>query len=117
MLGEHPRHGYIVGVVSLDQFVRKALRVLFAAPVFVYQKLISPMLPSSCIYQPTCSHYAIGSIMKHGVLRGMLMSVTRILRCAGGLFEGGLDPVPEVFSFRQIGNDYRRFWRTRRKNR
>jgi len=91
----------------------RAARILAAAPIFLYQKLISPVLPSACIYHPTCSHYAIGSIMKHGVLRGTVLAITRIGRCAGGLFTGGVDPVPDSFSFRGIGGDYRRFRRRR----
>ena len=102
---------YIHLVVTVKIVLRKAVRMLFAAPIFLYQKLVSPLLPGACIYQPTCSHYAIGSIMKHGVLRGIVLGVTRIFRCAGGLFTGGVDPIPERFSFRQIGMDYRRFWR------
>ncbi len=59
-----------------------------------YQKLVSPLLPRSCRFEPTCSAYAKRALVEHGVLRGSLLTVRRIARCHpwGG---GGLDPVPE----------------------
>jgi len=59
-----------------------------------YQILISPLLPSSCRYDPTCSHYAIGALKTHGFLKGTLLAIKRIGSCHpwGG---SGYDPVPE----------------------
>ena len=48
--------------------------------------------------------------MQHGVLKGLILAITRIFRCAGGLYTGGRDPVPEEFSFDYIGGAYKRFW-------
>jgi len=58
-----------------------------------YQLLISPYLPGSCRYQPTCSQYAIEAISRHGVLKGGWLAARRIGRCHpwGGW---GYDPVP-----------------------
>ncbi len=58
-----------------------------------YQRLISPYLPSSCRYQPTCSGYAIEAIKVHGGLKGSWLALRRIGRCHpwGG---SGFDPVP-----------------------
>jgi len=50
--------------------------------------------------------------MHHGILKGLLLAVTRIFRCAGGLFTGGEDPVPEKFSYGYITGAYRSFWAT-----
>lgn len=63
------------------------------APIRFYQHAISPLLPSSCRYTPTCSHYSIEAIKKHGPLKGSLLAVKRIGRCHpwGG---HGYDPVP-----------------------
>lgn len=66
-----------------------ALRVLIRA----YQLLVSPVLPPSCRYYPSCSHYAAEAIERHGPWRGTLLAARRLLRCHpwGG---GGYDPVP-----------------------
>jgi hypothetical protein len=90
--------------------ILKGLRWLVTLPILIYQYLISPALPGACIYSPTCSHYSRRAIMRHGVLKGLVLAVTRIFRCAGGLFTGGQDPVPEKFSFGYITGAYRSFW-------
>ncbi|MAP55496.1 membrane protein insertion efficiency factor YidD [Altibacter sp.] len=58
-----------------------------------YQSFISPLLPSSCRYTPTCSHYTVEALQKHGLLRGGWLSIKRIASCHpwGG---SGYDPVP-----------------------
>lgn len=86
---------------------------MFAFPIVLYRKLISPALPPSCIYEPTCSSYAIEAIMKHGPLKGMLLGISRVLRCIGILFTGGRDEVPEVFTFKAITDGYRRFFKSK----
>lgn len=58
-----------------------------------YQRHISPLLGASCKYLPTCSHYAIEAIERHGVLKGGLLACWRILRC-NPFSRGGYDPVP-----------------------
>jgi putative membrane protein insertion efficiency factor len=58
----------------------------------LYKRWISPSLPPSCRYLPTCSEYALEAIDRYGVLRGGLMSVWRLLRCHP-FAKGGLDPV------------------------
>lgn len=58
-----------------------------------YQRFISPLLPATCIYTPTCSEYAVQAIRKYGCLRGGYLAVKRILRCHP-FHEGGYDPVP-----------------------
>ncbi len=64
----------------------------------VYRVIISPVLPRSCRYYPSCSAYAIDAIKKHGPIKGSYLAVRRILRCHP-LHEGGFDPVPETFHF------------------
>ena len=58
-----------------------------------YQLVLSPILPSACRYTPTCSHYTLEAIKKHGPFKGGYLGARRILRCNpwGG---HGHDPVP-----------------------
>ena len=63
-----------------------------------YQRLVSPYFPSSCRFDPTCSHYAKEAIQTHGVFKGTLISAKRIAKChpiklLGG--SEGYDPVPK----------------------
>ena len=58
-----------------------------------YQVALSPLLPASCRYYPTCSHYAIEALEKHGALRGGWLALKRIARCHP-FRPGGFDPVP-----------------------
>ncbi|MGA9996442.1 MAG: membrane protein insertion efficiency factor YidD [Pyrinomonadaceae bacterium] len=57
-----------------------------------YKATISPLLPPSCRFVPTCSEYAREAIERHGALRGSWMGVRRILRCHP-FHPGGYDPV------------------------
>ena len=61
-----------------------------------YQKLLSPMLPSSCRFTPSCSSYAAEAYQQHGFWRGSQLSTKRLLRC-GPWCRGGYDPVPEEY--------------------
>ena len=60
----------------------------------VYQKIISPIFPSTCRYTPTCSHYAKEALEIHGLLKGSWLALKRISSCHpwGG---NGYDPVPK----------------------
>lgn len=66
---------------------------LVLAIIRLYQRYISPILPDSCIYVPTCSQYAVQAIEKYGVLKGCSLGFRRILRCHP-FHAGGYDPVP-----------------------
>ncbi|RJQ83340.1 membrane protein insertion efficiency factor YidD [Pseudonocardiaceae bacterium YIM PH 21723] len=66
---------------------------LLLLPVRFYRRFISPLLPPSCRFYPTCSTYAMEALTVHGPLRGSYLTVRRLLRC-GPWHPGGLDPVP-----------------------
>lgn len=57
-----------------------------------YQKIISPVLPPSCRFYPTCSEYGIEAITKYGIIRGGIKTIWRVLRC-NPFCRGGYDPV------------------------
>jgi uncharacterized protein len=63
--------------------------------VRLYQRLISPLLPPSCRFYPSCSAYAVEALRRHGAVRGSWLTVRRLGRCHP-FHPGGIDPVPEV---------------------
>ena len=67
-----------------------ALRLIQA-----YRLAISPLLPPSCRYVPTCSEYCYDAILTYGLLRGGWLGVKRLARCHP-FHAGGVDPVPEA---------------------
>ncbi len=71
----------------------KGVNLMLIGLVKFYKGAISPLLPPSCRYTPTCSEYALEALRIHGPLRGSILAIKRILRCHpwGG---SGYDPVP-----------------------
>lgn len=72
------------------------LALLFRILIRAYQLLISPVLPASCRFTPSCSAYGLEAIRRHGALKGGWLTLRRLGRCRpwGGW---GDDPVPERF--------------------
>ena len=74
------------------------MKILLTTPLIwlikSYQKWISPLFPAKCRYQPTCSHYCVEALEKHGFFRGGFLGLSRIFSCHpwGG---SGYDPVPK----------------------
>jgi putative membrane protein insertion efficiency factor len=67
-------------------------RRIAGGAIRAYQRFVSPMLPPSCKFSPSCSRYTLIAVRKHGVLKGTLMGAWRILRC-NPFSKGGFDPV------------------------
>jgi putative membrane protein insertion efficiency factor len=76
-------------VTALLRLPRQAAALLIRG----YQRFISPGLPPSCRFHPSCSQYMLEAVTRHGVLRGGWMGFRRITRCHP-LNPGGYDPVP-----------------------
>lgn len=74
--------------------MKKLLKKAIVFLIRTYQVTLSPRFSGgACRYTPTCSQYAIEAIEIHGVFKGSLLAIKRILRC-NPLFQGGYDPVP-----------------------
>ena len=73
------------------------MRKILIFIVRIYQTLISPLFPPSCRYYPTCSNYMIDALKKYGPILGLIMGISRILRC-NPFVRGGVDPVPDNFT-------------------
>ena len=92
------------------------MRTLALWILATYKRWISPSLPPSCRYVPTCSEYAMEAVERFGVLRGGLLTAWRLLRCHP-FVKGGYDPVVktrthsgETRAFRLTTNDQRRVY-------
>ena len=77
----------------------KALRTIAIAPIRLYQRVVSPVIPQRCKYYPTCSEYAVGAVRQYGILRGLVLAAWRLLRC-NPLSNGGFDYVEDQKLFR-----------------
>jgi putative membrane protein insertion efficiency factor len=83
---------------------------LLRGAIRVYQLLIAPILPANrCRFEPSCSHYGMEAIARHGALFGSWLTARRLLRCHpwGG---AGFDPVPALPPGRKTPRPLSRFW-------
>ena len=75
------------------------MKALFLAPIRLYQRLLSPLIPARCKYHPSCSEYAVQSIRQQGVARGLVLAGWRLLRCNPWSL-GGIDRVEDQRLFK-----------------
>jgi len=66
---------------------------IFIGLIRIYQRIISPLLPSSCRFTPTCSAYGIEALRKYGAIKGGWLTLKRVLSCHP-FGRSGYDPVP-----------------------
>jgi putative membrane protein insertion efficiency factor len=74
------------------------MKYIAMALIRLYQLTLSPLLPPSCRFEPSCSHYSYDAIKRFGFFKGGWLAVKRISRCHP-FHPGGYDPVPEEFHF------------------
>lgn len=80
--------------------MKRVAAALLTAPITLYQRFISPLLPRRCKYEPTCSAYAVDAVRSFGALRGSVLAIWRLLRC-NPFSDGGHDPVSSQQVFRR----------------
>jgi putative membrane protein insertion efficiency factor len=73
--------------------LREVPRRMVMLPIRGYQRFISPGLPPSCRFTPSCSQYALEAVAKHGALKGSWLAARRLIRCHP-FNPGGYDPIP-----------------------
>ncbi|NYI39948.1 membrane protein insertion efficiency factor YidD [Demequina lutea] len=78
--------GLARGVFRIPQYAVMAL-------IKVYQLVVSPLLGPTCKYYPSCSHYGLEAVRRHGAIKGTVMAGWRVLRC-NPWSNGGVDEVP-----------------------
>lgn len=80
-------------------FIKAIPQKILILLIKVYRLGISPLFPATCRFIPTCSEYGLIAVKRFGFLKGLYLTVRRILRCRpGGGY--GYDPVPDKFHFR-----------------
>lgn len=80
-------------IITLFRVINRFFVAVLTGVIRLYKICISPFLPKACRYYPTCSVYAVTALRKHGFIKGLYLSVLRVLKC-NPLFPGGHDPVP-----------------------
>ena len=68
------------------------IRKIFIIPIILYQKIVSPLFPSSCRFTPTCSEYTKQAIIKYGFFKGSFLGIKRISKCHPW-GKSGYDPI------------------------
>lgn len=82
-------------MTKLINYVKQVPSLIAIGLIMFYRGLISPLLPSSCRFHPTCSEYGLIAFKRFGFQKGFILTAKRILRCRpGGPY--GYDPVPEL---------------------
>lgn len=79
------------------------MKYLLIGLVRFYQKFLSKLKPACCRFYPSCSQYAVESFRRHGAVKGLILSVWRVLRC-NPWSKGGIDYVPQTFRLSRKNN-------------
>lgn len=87
-------------IVKIGKGIKKGISFFLIGFIRLYQIFLSPLIGKNCRFTPTCSAYGIEAISKHGPIKGVILTIWRILRCNpwGG---SGLDLVPDKFTLKR----------------
>lgn len=96
---DEPETVHRSGVGRVLWWIGWPIRSLLLGLIWVYRNTVSPMLPPTCRYHPSCSAYGFEALRVHGAAKGAVLAGWRVLRC-NPFTPGGLDPVPERGSWR-----------------
>jgi uncharacterized protein len=88
--------------MGLVQRFRDLIVLLLQGMIWLYRMMISPMIGPRCRFHPTCSCYAHEALGRHGICKGIYLSLRRILSCHPWSSRKGDDPVPDQFAWRDI---------------
>lgn len=83
-------------IEQITIYIKRVPLYIAIGLITLYKALISPLLPSSCRFIPSCSEYGLSAFKRFGFRKGFVLTVKRILRCRPGGAHG-YDPVPEVY--------------------
>lgn len=75
--------------------MRKSLIKILQAPIHAYRYVLSPWIGGQCRFTPSCSHYALEALERHGPAKGLYLGFRRLLRCNPWNGKSGADPVPD----------------------
>lgn len=78
---------------KIEQTKNSLIKWPFLTLLYIYRWFISPLLGPRCRFYPSCSEYAIAAVQNHGIIRGLFLTVKRLLRCHPW-HPGGVDLVP-----------------------
>lgn len=95
----HPSESSTSGLGRVMWWIGWPIRSLLLGLIWVYRHTISPMLPPTCRYHPSCSAYGFQALQVHGAAKGAVLAGWRVLRC-NPFTPGGLDPVPAKGAWR-----------------
>lgn len=87
-------HRKQIGQCRGYRLVALLMKYFILLPLYAYRLLISPFLGQHCRFYPSCSVYAIAAVQNHGIMRGLFLSIKRLLKCHPW-HPGGVDPVPQ----------------------
>ncbi len=93
--------------------LKNPLVIFFIVPIKLYQNFVSPFIPVSCRFYPSCSQYCIDSIRKFGVLKGSYYCIKRLIKCHP-FGRSGYDPVDGMFILKRIS--FEKIHEFRKKN-